>query len=179
MAIGRSAAVQGSLRLLLRAGVIGSQPDEQLLDRFLRGGDGSEAAFEFLVTRHGPMVLSVCRQVLGPSDEVEDAFQATFLILVRRAGAIRDHNSIGSGLHGVARRVAVRARADAARRRERTRCAGEVIADRAGRCELPGEDLVASLHEEIAGLPEKYRAPVVLCELEGMTHEEAARQLGW
>src|SRR5437879_901729 len=104
MAIGRSAAVRSPLKVLFGAGVVGDLTDGQLLERFLARGGGAEAAFEALVARHGPMVFSVCRQVLGTSHDAEDAFQATFLILVRRAGAIRRRDSIGSWLYGVARR---------------------------------------------------------------------------
>jgi RNA polymerase sigma factor (sigma-70 family) len=179
MAIGRPASYHGPLRLLLRAGAVGSLADDELLGQFLHGGEVAEAAFEVLVNRHGPMVFSVCRQVLGTSHDADDAFQAVFLILARRAGAIRRRDSIGCWLHGVSRRVAMRARDEAAHRRTRERRAAEEYAQEYDRGGSDDEDLVASLHEEIARLPEKYRTPVVLCELEGMTHGEAARQLGW
>ena len=113
-------------------------------------GGGAEAAFEALVARHGPMVISVCRQVLGTSHDAEDAFQATFLILVRPAGAIRSRDSIGSWLYGVARRVSARARYDIARRRTREQRAGAEVGQAAERRPEAGDELAASLAEEIA-----------------------------
>ena len=137
----------------------------------------AEAAFAALVARHGPMVLGVCRRALADPGDVEDAFQATFLVLVRRAGSVRAGDSLGRWLYGVARRVAAKARARSQRARVRTtpsrrRADGPGIrADRIG--------LLAALDEEVSRLPEKYRAPVVLCHLEGLTHAEAAARLRW
>ena len=179
MAIGRSAAVRCQLKVLFGLGVVGDLTDGQLLERFLARGGGAEAAFEALVARHGPMVISVCRQSLGTSHDAEDAFQATFLILVRRAGAIRSRDSIGSWLYGVARRVSARARYDIARRRTREQRAGVEVGQTAERMPEARDELAASLAEEIARLPEKYRTPVLLCELGGQTHAQAARQLNW
>jgi len=123
--------------------------------------------------RHGPMVLRVCQQILGDSDEALDAFQATFLVLVRKADSVRKRDSVASWLHGVARRVALRAKAGAARRREHERrravMAAESVRDMA-------EDR-PEIHDEIARLPEKYREPVVLCYLEGLSVEVAAQRL--
>jgi RNA polymerase sigma factor (sigma-70 family) len=148
--------------------------DTELLRRFLE--DREEAAFEALVQRHGPMVLSLCRYLVHNSADAEDAFQATFLVLVRRAASIRKPELLGNWLYGVAYRVAARARAQAARRRAREKREVEMIAP---------EPLWESnewrpvLHEELKHLPEKYRAPIVLCYLQGMTNEEAAKLLAW
>src|SRR5205823_11635567 len=116
------------LHTLYRVGVIGDLTDGQLLERYVDGRDGdeaSEAGFAALVERHGPMVLRVCRQILGDAHDAEDAFQATFLVLACRAGSVRKRDSVASWLHGVAQRLARRSKADAARRRahERRRAA--------------------------------------------------------
>ncbi len=126
------------------------------------------------------MVLRVCRSILRDEHDAQDAFQATFLVLVRRADAVRRRESAGSWLHGVALRVAAHARAGMARRRRHERCAGElaVTADRSG-AEGVSPELAAILHEELGRLPERYRAAFVLCYLEGHTCEAAARRLGW
>ena len=145
--------------------------------------DGSsEAAFEVLVRRHGPMVLRVCRNVLKDWNDAEDAFQATFLVLARRCGSIRRRDSVESWLFGVACRVAARARVEAARRR-----AVEQPRGRRGRCgprHARGRtrpidwSSARSCRRKCAGCPEKYRAAVVLCYWEGLTQEQAAAQLG-
>jgi RNA polymerase sigma factor (sigma-70 family) len=147
--------------------------DRQLLHDFLTRRD--EAAFAALVRRHGPMVLGVCKRVLGSAHDAEDAFQATFLVLVKKAGSVRPPRKVGSWLHGVAYRTALHARTAAARRRakERQMAAAEV------RDDDPCRDLLPLLDEELGRLPERYRLPLVLCELEGKTRKEAARQLGW
>jgi RNA polymerase sigma factor (sigma-70 family) len=153
----------------------GDATDGQLLGRFITHRE--ESAFAALVGRHGPMVLGVCRRLLHHHD-AEDVFQATFLLLARKAAAVRNWESVGSWLHGTAYRIAARARADAARRRQRERRAEDRLpADPA--FEAAWRELQAVLDEEISRLPEKYRAPLLLCYLEGKTHEEAARQLGW
>ena len=104
------------IQILFEAGTAGGLGDRQLLDRFAAGDDAfAEAAFEVLLLRHGPMVLRVCRNLLRNSNDAEDAFQATFLVLLRRRGAIGRHESIAGWLYGVACRVAARARVDAAR----------------------------------------------------------------
>ncbi len=150
-------------------------PDAQLLERFALHRD--EAAFEALVQRFGPMVLGVCRRVLGDSDLTEDAFQATFLALALHAHAIRHRDRLGSWLYGVAYRTATKARVQAARRRARER---KVRPPRpAGPLEeVMRRDLRSALDEEVSRLPDKYRGPFVLCYLEGLTNEEAARALG-
>ncbi|HKB04258.1 MAG TPA: sigma-70 family RNA polymerase sigma factor [Gemmataceae bacterium] len=147
--------------------------DGQLLDRFLHHRD--ESAFAALVERHGPMILGVCRRALGNSADAEDAFQATFIVLMRRAESLAGRPVVGDWLHGVARRTALKARTAAARRRARERTA----TGPARTPEEPRNDWLPLLDQELARLPEKYRQPIVLCDLEGQTRDEAARQLGW
>lgn len=151
-------------------------PDRQWLDRFVETQD--EAAFSALVQRHGPSVLRVCRSVLRDPHAVEDAFQATFLVLVRKAAAIRTRKSIGSWLYKVAYRIALAARTRATLRKESETQAVEKEA--AGPlAEITGRELAAALDEELAQMAERHRAPLVLCLLEGATRDEAAAQLGW
>src|SRR5262245_17051337 len=148
--------------------------DGQLLARFAAARD--EGAFEALVRRHGPMVLSVCRRVLRHEQDAEDAFQATFLILARKAASVVKRESVGSWLYAVAYRAALQARAASARRR-----AWETQVEEMPHPEVaPGEsqDWRPVLDRELERLPEKYRAAVVLCDLEGLPRREAARQLG-
>src|SRR5262245_15562192 len=152
----------------------GAESDRQLLRRFAAARD--EAAFAELVARHGPLVRGVCRRVAGDAS-ADDAFQATFLVLARRAGTLRWGGAVGPWLYAAARRVALKARAAEARRRRRERAAAppaaEPVAD-------PGwRELLAVLDEELRRLPERYRAPLLACYLEGRTQDEAARQLGW
>jgi RNA polymerase sigma factor (sigma-70 family) len=148
----------------------------QLLERYLECRD--EVAFDAIVARHGPMVLAVCRRMLLNQTDVEDAFQATFLVLVRRARQLGPRDALGAWLYGVATRVALRARCEAARRRRVEPIAHDfegVIEDRSA----ADRELGDVLDQELLRLPSKYRDPVVLCYLEGHTHEEAARQLRW
>jgi RNA polymerase sigma factor (sigma-70 family) len=182
----RGGGVLQDVRTLFDSGTTVGLTDGELLGRFAdRAGwdriadDASEPAFAALVERHGPMVLRVCRSILRDEHDAQDAFQATFLVLVRRAGSVRRQGSVGSWLHGVALRVSARARADLARRRRHERRAGEIGrgADRSDSGESSPE-VAAILHEELGRLPERYRAAVVLCYLEGHTCEAAARRLG-
>ncbi len=171
------AVVVQTVGTLFRLGTTGEWSDGDLLDRLVsREDETRSAAFEVLVDRHGPMVLDVCRNVLRDDHEAEDAFQATFLILARQARSIRQRGSVGSWLFGVATRVASRARVDAARRRARERAFAQDAAARAP----SNSDAAAkaALHEEIAQLPERYREPIVLCYLEGMSYQAAAERLG-
>ena len=177
MAIGDFGAVLNDIEVLFDCGTTAGLTDVQLLDRFLAdGGASGEAAFTALVKRHGSMVLRVCRGELHNLHAAEDAFQATFLILARQARSIREAGSLASWLYGVARRVARRARTDATRRAARERRGGRMIEDLARHAPEP-PDLVPEVQEEVDRLPEKYRSPIVLCYLEGLTHEEAAFQL--
>ncbi len=148
----------------------------QLLARYLE--DRDQIAFEALVARHGPMVRGTCRRLLGRHSDVEDAFQATFLVLVRRARSLGPRDAIGPWLHGVAARVSMRARSQAARRGRLEPITPEVAAVAAGSSHIDAE-LVAILDQEVNRLPAKYRSPIVLCYLQGQTHEDAARQLNW
>ena len=148
----------------------------ELLHRFL--ADRDEAAFSAIVADHGPMVLATCRRILTQSTDADDAFQATFLVFARQARSIRNPDRLAPWLHSVARRVARRAKSLTARRRAVER-AGD-IADVAVLPERdPSFELRSVLDEELARLPEKYRVPLVLCYLEGLTHDEAAGQLQW
>jgi len=163
---------------LYEAGVVGNWTDAQLVERFLSGrGETAEACFAALVERHGPMVLRVCRQILHDSHDAEDAVQTTFLVLARNAGAIRKRASLASWLYGIAHRVAMRCRAATARRRAQERHLAKMMPR-----EPTGSDdpyvCWTKLHEEVARLPEKYRLPVLLCYIEGLTTEAAAGVLG-
>ena len=173
-----SATLLRDVRTIFEFGVARDVSDPELLDRFLIADRAvAEAAFTFLVERHGPMVLSACGQFLDDPYDVEDAFQATFLVFLRRAHSIRTRASLASWLFGVAVHVARRARSGAMARRFHERQAGELaLAYR----EAPSgqSDKLAALHEEIARLPERYRAPIVLCHLEGLSTAVAAGRLG-
>jgi RNA polymerase sigma factor (sigma-70 family) len=171
----RSAALR-QLGQLFETGTATGLDDRHLLERFVDRRD--EVAFAAIIERHGPMVLGVCRAVLGNTAEVEDAFQATFLVLMRRAATIRGRDAIGGWLHRVAYRIAIQAAAEASKRRTLERRAGELAATRQGIADVPDE-LRAILHEEVDRLPERLRMPVVLCDLEGLERSDAARQLGW
>src|SRR5262249_3867435 len=140
-------------------------------------GASAGTAFDLLMARHGPMVLGVCRRILRDSHAADDAFQATFLVLVRRARAVRRRGAVGPWLPGGARAAGLRAGAAPKGRRPREACAA--IAPATVVAEPDADDLGPALHAEIVRLPEKYRAPIVLCYLQGRTIDEAARQLGW
>jgi RNA polymerase sigma factor (sigma-70 family) len=167
------------LRRMTASDASGSLSDGQLLERFAAGRD--EAAFDLLVRRHGPLVLSVCRRILPNVHDAEDAFQATFLVLVRNAAAIHKRESVSSWLYGVAYRVAVRAKVGNTRRRLHERQASATLTG--SMPPDPGDDaawrdLGPVLDEEVQRLPAVYRTPFVLCYLEGKTNEEAAELLG-
>jgi RNA polymerase sigma factor (sigma-70 family) len=158
----------------LQTALVPPEADAQLLARFLTCRD--EAAFAALVRRHGPMVLGVCRRLLRHAQDAEDAFQAAFLVLARKAGSVLKQEAVGSWLYMVAYRTAQRARAGQARRRAR-----EKQMDSMPHPAVPPEespDWRPLLDDELGRLPEKYRAPVVLCDLQGQSHREASRQLG-
>jgi RNA polymerase sigma factor (sigma-70 family) len=149
------------------------QTDGQLLRQFLSQRD--EAAFVALVRRHGPMVLGVCHRVLGNTADTEDAFQATFLVLVRKAASLTGRPVLGDWLHGVARRTALSARRACARRRAKEQAMARPDVQE----ETIQNDWLPLLDEELSRLPENYRLPIVLCDLEGQTRREAADRLGW
>lgn len=154
--------------------------DAQLLTRFAEARE--EEAFAALVQRHGPMVLGVCRRMLQDSQEAEDAFQATFLVLARRALAIRDREAVASWLYGVASRMAAKLRCQAGLRREKEKQFFALQPAQTGPDLLSfviWQELRPVLDEELGRLPEKYRSPLVLCYLEGKSHDEAAAELGW
>ncbi len=149
-----------------------AEGDGHLLELFIQQRD--EAAFEALVRHHGPMVFGVCRRVLGNTHDAEDAFQATFLVLARRAASVRPRNRVGNWLYGVAYRTAQEARRGMARRQAREAKA----MPRVEASEAIHDDLRAILDQELASLPDKYREVIVLCDLEGEGRKEVARKLG-
>jgi RNA polymerase sigma factor (sigma-70 family) len=176
MATAQAGIVLQHIRELVSTEQAGQLPDRQLLDQFRTSHE--EAAFAALVRRHGPLVLGVCRRVLGNAHDAEDAFQAAFLMLARKAHAIRKHESLGGWLYRVAFHAALRARRQAALRRQHERQAGpRASADHFA--ELTGRELLSVLDEEVHRLPERYRDPLVQCYLEGRTCDEAARSLDW
>ncbi len=157
----------------------GDLSDGELVRMFVAERD--EIAFEALVRRHGPMVLRVCQRLLASREDAEEAFQATFLVLVRKASAIGKPDLVGPWLHGVAQRVARKAQARASLKQKRER-GGDDLAEVAeaspdGANDWP--DLRPVLDEELSRLPDRYRVPMILCYLEGKTNTEAAEQLGW
>jgi RNA polymerase sigma factor (sigma-70 family) len=147
--------------------------DRDLLERFVSEHD--EAAFEALLCRHGPMVLGTCRRVLRNEADAADAFQATFLVLIRKAGSIRQRGMVSNWLYGVAHNIARKTRGMSIKRLEKEREAAEQPRPETAE---PSDRLLALLDEELGALPEKYRAAIVLCDLEGKSIKEAARQLG-
>lgn len=161
---------------LFGAGPVTGLTDRQLLDRFHAHRD--ESAFEALIARHGPMVLGVCRDVLRDATAAEDAFQAAFLVLLRRSHAIRGRDGLGGWLHRVTFRIALRARREAMRRTTE-RLPGEAAAPDDPPADAAARELRCLLRRELDRMPEAYRAPIVLCDLEGLTHDEAALRLAW
>ncbi|WP_406694989.1 RNA polymerase sigma factor [Singulisphaera sp. Ch08] len=177
MARGDQGIVLRQLNMLFSMGADGGLTDTQLLERFSSRRDhAAESAFRVLVERHGPMVLRVCRAVLRDPHDAQDAFQATFLVLVQRAGSLWVRDSLAPWLHQVAYRTASGARSAAARRRRHELRAAEFTS----RSAHPGDhdDLAGAVHDEVGRLPERFREAVVLCLLEGLTPEQAARHLG-
>ncbi len=180
MASVQTGAIWCQIQKLFGRGTVVGLGDGELLERYAI--DRDESAFEAIVALHGPMVLAVCRRMLDDdAEDAEDAFQATFLVLIRRASSLGPGIALGPWLYGVACRVALRARSVAARRRARERpVAGtiDVVAGE-GRPMSDEGEVRAAIDGELLQLPSSYRAIVVLCDLEGRTHAEAARQLGW
>src|SRR5258708_28916467 len=169
--------MSGVIRYLRRA--VARDGDErtdgQLLESFVRQRD--EAALAVLVRRHGPMVWGVCRRLLRSHHDAEDAFQATFCVLVRKGPTIREKEMVGNWLYGVAHQTAVRMRTTAAKRSARERQVTDMPEPAAAEQEF-WNDLRPLLDRELSGLPDKYRVLIVLCDLEGKTRKEVARQLG-
>jgi RNA polymerase sigma factor (sigma-70 family) len=149
--------------------------DHQLLQRFV--ADRDESAFASLVQRHAPLVLGLCRSILGNHHDAEDIFQAAFLVLARKASSIRKGESVGSWLYAVAYRLAHKARVRDGKRRKCEQRAAK-LAEQTPMDEVAWRELRDILHEEVSRLPEKHRAAVVLCYWEGRTHEQAGQQLG-
>jgi RNA polymerase sigma-70 factor (ECF subfamily) len=175
MANGQLGNVLRHIRRLMGAPAAGDQTDRQLLERFVHQGE--EAAFTALVQRHGPLVWGVCRRLLSQTHDAEDAFQATFFVLARKAASVAWQESMANWLYGVALRIATKARGQTARRQARERQVLDMTtAD--SKQQQSWHDLRPLLDEEVNRLPAKYRAPVVLCYLQGKTNEQAAQELG-
>ncbi len=175
MAIEKLGAALMRINRLMADGTVTGFSDAQLLERFHFEKDAE--AFEALVAHHGPMVLSVCRGILKDPNDAEDAFQATFLILVKKSGTLRRHEALGPWLYQVAHRVAIRANAAAARRRACERRAGQMAATSSTSGPSRPDEPLQALHEEIARLPEKLRRAVVLCDLQSIPQKQAAGEL--
>ena len=162
------------LRRMYPADYTGDRTDGELLNRFVT--EREEEAFTVLVHRHARMVLGVCQRILGDQHLAEDSFQATFIVLARRAASVGWHRSVGTWLYAVAQRVALKAKAKASAVRNRERESGNM--PRAERLdEQTWQELRSIIDEEIGRLPEKYQAPLVLCYLEGKSHDRAAKEL--
>ena len=177
MAIETLGAALRQIKHLFADGVVTGLSDAQLLERFHTQSDAG--AFEALVGRHGPMVLSVCRGILRHPHDAEDAFQATFLVLVRKGGGIRGRDALAGWLYQVAHRVAIQANIAAARRRTIERQVAQMAVATGTNGPAASDELLRTLHDEISRLPEKYRLPVIYCDLRGMTQAQAAGQLHW
>ena len=179
MTVSQSTAAQRFLRVLFDAGAAGGLTDAELLERFLaRDPATAELAFAVLVERHGPLVQRVCRGVLRDQHLAEDAFQSTFLVLVQKASSLRVQTTLAPWLQSVAFRVCCDARATAARRTKHERKAAERATEVLSIESDPREDQERQLQEELAKLAERHRRPIVLCDLQGLTHEQAAKLLG-
>lgn len=175
MAAGQVHRMMHQMRRLAHGCAERACSDGQLLERFVHAQD--EHAFAELLRRHGPMVLGVCRRLLGHAQDAEDAFQATFLVLVRKARSVMPRELVGNWLHGVACRVALDAQARSSRRRAREKQVQDMPHPTMPPADLE-PDLRPLLDRELSGLPEKYRVPIVLCDLEGRTRKDVARRLG-
>lgn len=174
----RNGIVPRQMRTLFNLGVVGDLTDGQLLERCTtRGGEAAELAFGTLVERHGPMVLRVCRNALRDPHDAHDAFQVTFLVLIKQARSLWVRDSLAPWLHRVAYRVARRIRKAKLERRDHEHRAG-AMRPATTHIDNDRKDLAAAVHDEIERLPDRFRVPVVLCDLEGTTHEQAARHLG-
>jgi RNA polymerase sigma factor (sigma-70 family) len=175
MSNSQGAVIFRHIRRLVAAQCPSQQSDMQLLQQFI--ADRDEAAFAMLVQRHGTMVLEVCRSVLRHQQDAEDVFQAAFLVLARKAHTIRKQEALSSWLHGVAYRLALKAKAQASRRRDREQTTTDPLSA-STIDDLTMRELRVILHEEVHRLAEKYRASLLLCYWEGKTRDEAAERLG-
>ena len=165
-----------SLRRVFGAGALADAEDRELLEQF--AVHQNEAAFTALLRRHGPMVWGVCQRLVPHRQDAEDCFQATFLVLCRKAGSIGRADQLANWLFGVARRAALNAQSQRARRaRHESLC--PTLPDVSGAAPTPWDDTPSVLDEELARLPARYRQPLLLCGLEGMTHAQAGKSLGW
>jgi RNA polymerase sigma factor (sigma-70 family) len=178
--------VTRELRAIIDGGTVAGLTDSQLLERFAsRPGAEAELAFTALVMRHGPLVFGVCQSLVRNPHDAEDAFQATFMVLARKAGSIRQPDRLGPWLYGVAHRTARRLK-DKNARRKSYEAEAAVYSERARSSNgssqplytLANHDEIKALHREIERLPARYQTAIVLCDLQGLTHEEAARRLG-
>jgi RNA polymerase sigma-70 factor (ECF subfamily) len=176
MTIGKNIPVADSLQDLFEVGWLGALSDGQLLHRFVVRRE--EPVFQAIIERHGPMVWGVCRRVLRHHHDAEDAFQATFLVLARKASSVADREKLGNWLYGVAHQTALKARSTRAKRRRRE----TQVPDRPEPTVAAGGPLDTStelIDLELSRLPDRYRVPIVLCELEGKSHRDVAEELGW
>jgi RNA polymerase sigma factor (sigma-70 family) len=179
MANGQNDTVVRLVSSVFAAGTVAGFSDRQLLAQFAtRNGEAAELAFSALVKRHGPMVLRVCRAILRDEHDAEDAFQATFLVLARKARSLWARDSLGPWLYGVAFRTASCARSAGFVRREHEQAAAELMT-RVAVAEEDRDDIGRVLHEEVSRLPEQYRSPILLCYFESLSHDQAASQLNW
>lgn len=169
---GPGAGVVRAIEGLISAGSLTGLTEEELLACLVQGRD--PRAFAMIVDLHGPMVLAVCRQLLSDPNDIDDAVQATFLVLIRKAGLIRRPGSLGPWLYGVASRTAVRLR----RSLRPLRLVTEPVHEQPP-CPVDQAEQFDALHQEISRLPQKYRQPIVLCYFEGLTHDAAAARLAW
>ncbi|WP_165226737.1 sigma-70 family RNA polymerase sigma factor [Aquisphaera insulae] len=179
MDLAANGAATADLGRLLGVGTVSGLSDRQLVDRLVREGldrGDADLAFRALIDRHGSLVWGTCRQILGNVPDAEDAFQATFLVLLRRASSLHVGESLAPWLFQVASRVARRARSDRSRDRARGGPLFEDLESPEG-VPLPAPEELRLLHAELERLPARYRNPIVLCHLQGKTHEEAARAL--
>jgi RNA polymerase sigma factor (sigma-70 family) len=178
MPISHLSGIRRYLRRLAGGHSLSEQSDGQLLASYVTRRD--ETAFAALVDRYGSLVLGVCERVLQDAHEAEEAFQATFLVLIRKADSLSGEKSLANWLYVVAHRTASKVRVRATRRRATEKRASEMPRTEVTESsEAVWDELRPLLDEELAKLPEKYRAPLVLCFLQGKTHQEAAAELGW
>jgi RNA polymerase sigma factor (sigma-70 family) len=177
MAMASPGAFLGRLTRGLTTQSLEDLSDQDLVERLLAGRDGQ--VFDAIVRRHGPMVYRVCWRVAQQTQDAEDAFQATFLVLAQKMQSVRRQSSLASWLHGIAYRVALKAKAQTATRRRHEHQATPTLADGRSPDDVTWGELRALLDRELNALADKWRKPLILCYLEGQTQDQAAKQLGW